>query len=151
MRVDLAGVGRNLQDRYEIGVVNRMSRPWHVLSGARFAKGDRLFREWSRHRSGMYVSNGAALAVSLRSQPQRPVPDLFCMALLARFEGYFPGYSRDIAAHHDYLTWVVLKAHTDNRAGEVTLRSADPRDTPLVNFRYFEEGSDTTGDDLRPW
>jgi choline dehydrogenase len=149
VRVDLPGVGRNLQDRYEIGVVNRMSQPWHVLSGARFDKDDKLFGEWSRHRTGMYVSNGAALAVSLRSQPQRRVPDLFCMALLARFEGYFPGYSRDIAAYHDYLTWVVLKAHTDNRAGEVTLRSADPRDTPLVNFHYFEEGSDATGEDLQ--
>ena len=149
MRVDLAGVGRNLQDRYEIGVVNRMSRPWRVLSGARFEKDDKLFNEWSRDRTGMYVSNGAALAVSLRSQPRRRVPDLFCMALLARFKGYFPGYSRDIPAHHDYLTWVVLKAHTNNRAGEVALRSADPRDTPLVNSRYFEEGSDTTGEDLQ--
>ena len=97
VRVDLPGVGRNLQDRYEIGVVNRMSRPWRVLKGARFATDDRLFSEWSRHRTGMYASNGAALAVSLRSQPDRPLPDLFCMALLARFEGYFPGYSRDIA------------------------------------------------------
>jgi choline dehydrogenase len=44
---------------------------------------------------------------------------------------------------------VVLKAHTNNRSGEVTLRSADPREPPLVNFRYFEEGSDTTGEDLR--
>jgi choline dehydrogenase len=149
VRVDLPGVGRNLQDRYEIGVVNRMSQRWHVLNGARFDKDDKLYGEWSRHRTGMYVSNGAALAVSLRSQSGRPVPDLFCMALLARFEGYFPGYSRDIAAYHDYLTWVVLKAHTDNRAGEVTLRSADPRDTPLVNFHYFEEGSDATGDDLQ--
>jgi choline dehydrogenase len=148
MRVDLGGVGRNLQDRYEIGVVNRMSRPWCVLSGARFDKNDKLFSEWSRHRTGMYVSNGAALAVSLPSQPHRHVPDLFCMALLVRFNGYYPGYSRDVTAHHDYLTWVVLKAHTNNRAGEVTLRSADPRDTPLVNFRYFEEGSDATGEDL---
>ena len=41
------------------------------------------------------------------------------MALLAQFEGYFPGYSRVIAEHHDYLTWAVLKAHTNNRAGEV--------------------------------
>jgi choline dehydrogenase-like flavoprotein len=31
----------------------------------------------------------------------------------------------------------------------VSLRSADPRDTPAVNFRYFEEGDDTEGDDLR--
>src|SRR5205823_4764959 len=37
----LDGVGKNLQDRYEVGVVNRMSFPaWKVLEGARFAKGD---------------------------------------------------------------------------------------------------------------
>ena len=96
----------------------------------------------------MYISNGSAIAVIRRSTPQEPFPDLFCMALLARFYGYFPGYSRQITDHHDYLTWVILKAHTHNRAGTVTLRSADPRDTPLVNFRYFEEGDDPGGDDL---
>jgi len=37
---------------------------------------------------------------------------------------------------------VVLKAHTANRAGQVTLRSADPRDMPLVDFHYFEQGAD---------
>ena len=148
VRVPLPGVGRNLQDRYEIGVVNRMAKPWRVLDGASFARGDPLFAEWSRHRTGMYVSNGAALAVSLRSRPEMAVPDLFCMALLAKFTGYFPGYARIIAEKHDYLTWAVLKAHTNNRVGAVTLRSVDPRDTPLVNFRYFEEGSDASGDDL---
>ena len=71
------------------------------------------------------------------------------MALLARFAGYYPGYSREIAAKHDYLTWAILKAHTANRAGSVILRSADPRDAPAVNFRYFEEGDDAAGDDLR--
>ena len=49
----------------------------------------------------------------------------------------------------NYLTWAILKAHTRNRAGELVLRSADPRDTPLINFHYFEEGSDTEGEDLR--
>ena len=28
------------------------------------------------------------------------------------------------------------------------LRSDDPRDVPHVNFRYFEEGNDASGDDL---
>ena len=32
--------------------------------------------------------------------------------LLARFEGYFPGYSKLISGDHDYLSWVILKAHT---------------------------------------
>jgi choline dehydrogenase-like flavoprotein len=41
-----------------------------------------------------------------------------------------------------------LKAHTENRAGDVSLRSADPRDPPKVAFRYFEEGSDQAGQDL---
>jgi choline dehydrogenase-like flavoprotein len=120
-----------------------------VLQGSDFTRNDPVFADWSRDRSGMYVSNGAALAVSLRSQPTLDVPDLFCMALLAKFKGYFPGYSRLIAEQHNYLSWAVLKAHTNNRAGEVTLRSADPRDMPLVNFHYFDEGSDAAGEDLR--
>lgn len=146
LRLELPGVGRNLQDRYEVGVVNRLRRPWRALSGARFDPDDPVYREWSNKREGMYISNGAALAVSLPSAPGRDPPDLFCMALLAKFDGYYPGYSGEVAAHHDYLTWAILKAHTANRAGRVTLRSADPRDTPLVEFRYFEEGGE---EDLR--
>jgi choline dehydrogenase-like flavoprotein len=149
VRVDLPGVGHNLQDRYEIGVVNRLKRPWAVLDGARFERDDRLYREWRERRAGMYVSNGAAIALAQRSAPEKPNPDLFLMALLARFSGYYPGYSREIVEHHDYLTWAILKAHTANRAGSVILRSADPRDTPEVNFRYFDEGDDGAGDDLR--
>ena len=77
-----------------------------------------------------------------RSPVAGEIPDLFCMSLLARFSGYFPNYSAQFADHLNYLTWVVLKAHTRNRAGEVALRSSDPRDTPLINFRYFEEGGE---------
>jgi choline dehydrogenase len=148
VRVELPGVGKNLQDRYEVGVVNRMSRDWDGLVGARFREGDPQYRDWADDREGMYITNGSALVVIKRSVPARPLPDLFCMAVLANFRGYFPGYSRLIAERHDYLTWTVLKAHTENRAGEVTLRSADPRDPPDINFKYFEEGSDATGEDL---
>jgi choline dehydrogenase-like flavoprotein len=64
------------------------------------------------------------------------------MSLLARFTGYYPNYSRGFATEGDYLTWVVLKAHTRNRAGSVTLQSSDPRDKPLIDFNYFSEGGD---------
>jgi choline dehydrogenase-like flavoprotein len=76
------------------------------------------------------------------------VPDLFLLGLVGRFEGYFPKYSELIARHHDYLSWVVLKAHTVNSAGTVTLRSNDPRDVPQIDFRYFEEGNDKASEDL---
>lgn len=148
VRVDLPGVGRNLQDRYEVGVVNRMSGDWEVLKGAKFAKGDPQYQEWARSRSGVYATNGAMLAAVKRSAPGHPLPDLFCFALLGLFKGYFPGYSQLFPQHLNYMTWAILKAHTLNRAGEVTLRSADPRDVPEINFHYFEEGSDENGDDL---
>ena len=152
LRVDLQGVGRNLQDRYEVAVTHRMREPWEVLQGARFDRDDTLWRHWHNGEQGMYASNGAALGVVQRSQGARRNghdPDLFCMALLARFEGYFSGFSGWIRDHQDYLTWAVLKAHTANRAGRVRLRSADPRDTPLVDFSYFEEGDDKAGADLQ--
>ena len=149
LRVELPGVGKNLQDRYEVGVVNRMNFDhWWVLDKSRFSAGDPQYQEWDRSRSGVYATNGAVLGVVKRSAPQRPVPDLFCFALLGLFKGYFPQYSKLLAEKLNYLTWCILKAHTQNRAGEVTLRSADPLDTPSVNFRYFDEGSDTANEDL---
>jgi choline dehydrogenase len=149
VRVDLPGVGKNLQDRYEVGVVNRMNfERWNVFEGVTFSRGDPAYRQWAERREGVYTSNGAVLAAILKSRPERPVPDLFCFALVGHFDGYFPGYSSLAVTKPNYLTWAILKAHTENRAGEVVLRSTDPRDPPLINFRYFEEGSDTTGEDL---
>ena len=51
-----------------------------------------------------------------------------------------PGYLADLAKHHNYLTWVVLKGHTDNTGGRVTLRSADPRDRPEVQLPLLRRG-----------
>jgi choline dehydrogenase-like flavoprotein len=149
LKVELPGVGKNLQDRYEVGVVNRMSfERWNVLEGVTFSHGDQAYRDWAEKREGLYTSNGAVLAAIFKSQAERPLPDLFCFALVGLFGGYFPGYSSLAVTKPNYLTWAILKAHTENRAGEVVLRSADPRDTPLINFHYFEEGSDKTGEDL---
>jgi choline dehydrogenase len=148
-RVDLPGVGGNLQDRYEVGVVNRMATPWKALIGASFTRNDPLFAEWMRRGKGMYGSNGVAIAVTRRSRTSKPLPDLFLMALLARFGGYRPGYSTDVARYHDALTWAVLMSHTANRAGRVSLVSADPMATPDVSFNYFDTGNDPGDKDLQ--
>jgi choline dehydrogenase-like flavoprotein len=143
LRVDLPGVGKNLQDRYEIGIVHRMNfTEWDIYKGVEFARGDPQFAQWQRCRSGVYATNGSVLAIFRRSPVAAGPPDLFCMALLTDFQGYYPNYSRAFREKLNYITWVVLKAHTRNRAGEVTLRSADPRDTPHIDFRYFAEGSE---------
>jgi choline dehydrogenase len=69
-----------------------------------------------------------------------------CVSQHAR---YFPGYSRAIAEHRNRLTWAILKAHTLNRAGVVTLHSADPTEPPCVDFRYFDTADDPNHSDLR--
>jgi choline dehydrogenase-like flavoprotein len=149
VRFDLPGVGQNLQDRYEVGVVNRMNfSEWHVLRGARFAKGDAQYGRWSGRHGGVYATNGFVMATIKRSSPAQRVPDLFCFAMLSKFSGYFPNYSKVVAESLNYLTWAVLKGYTNNRKGEVTLRSANPRERPDINFRYFEEGGSGHEEDL---
>lgn len=148
VEVDLPGVGANLQDRYEVGVVNRVRDDWEVLKCAKYAKGDPQYRMWESTREGVYGSNGAVLAVIRRSADERPVPDLFCFAVLTDFRGYVPGYSKTIVERLNCLTWAVLKAHTNNRAGEVRLKSADPRERPSINFKYFVEGDPDDDQDL---
>jgi choline dehydrogenase-like flavoprotein len=149
VKVELRGVGKNLQDRYEVGVVNRMAfEQWHIFQGAKFDTSDPQFRQWSDNRKGPYITNGAVISLFKRSAPVRPLPDLYCVAFLGNFQGYFPNYSDVFARSLNYLTWAVLKAHTNNRAGEVTLRSSNPLDTPQINFHYFDEGTADANQDL---
>jgi choline dehydrogenase len=143
----LPGVGRNLQDRYEISVVNRVDPPWQMLRRASYTVGDPPYRQWRRWRSGPYTSNGLMFSAIFPSRTDQERPDLCCFTLLADFRGYYPGYSEQVKKR-DYLTWTVLKAYTQNNAGTVRLRSADPCEPPDINFRYLQEGNGSAEDDL---
>jgi choline dehydrogenase len=153
LRVDLPGVGQNLQDRYEIAVVNRLKSDFGLLKNATFdapaagAAPDPVFAEWLAGK-GVYTTNGAVISVISKSAASRPEPDLFLFGLAGLFKGYFPGYSKLFREHKDYFTWGILKAHTNNTAGEVTLRSNDPLDVPQIDFKYFDEGNDASKEDL---
>jgi choline dehydrogenase len=154
VRADLPGVGQNLQDRYEVAVVNRLRRDIGLLKDATFevpAAGgpppDPIFAQWLLGK-GLYTTNGTVISVITRSAPARPEPDLFLFGLAGLFRGYFPGYSQLFREHKDYFSWCILKAHTNNTAGQVTLRSPDPLEVPRIDFHYFDEGNDASGDDL---
>jgi len=151
--VDLPGVGENLQDRYEIGVVSAVEDDFALLAEGTFAPPeqgqpvDPCFQAYLDGK-GVYTSNGAVVCLILRSEPDLADPDLFIFGFPGDFRGYHPGYSRRVLAKRNRFTWVVLKGHTTNNSGRVRLRSSDPRDMPDVNFHYFKEGSDQAGRDL---
>jgi choline dehydrogenase len=65
------------------------------------------------------------------------------------FRGYFKGYTRTIAPNARTFTWGILKAHTRNIAGTVTLRSANPLERPEINFRFFHEGTTANAADVK--
>lgn len=149
VRTELPGVGKNLHDRYEVSVVAELEEDYGVFDGSPLdipgegEEGDDLFREWQDAADGPYTTNGSLAALFARSSVSRTEPaDLIVFALPIDFRGYYPGYSRDAVRPHNRLSLVVLKAHTANRAGTVTLSSSDPRDVPSIEFRYFDEGSE---------
>ncbi|MFL5088395.1 MAG: GMC family oxidoreductase [Xanthobacteraceae bacterium] len=142
----LPGVGKNLQDRYEVGVVHKMEAEFEILKNATFTQHDPEFREWLGGR-GLYASNGALVTIIKRSSQCQPDPDLHIFAVPGYFAGYRPRYSEH-TRRKNYFTWVILKGHTKNAGGWVRLRSADPCEPPEINFRYFDEGTDHGQDDL---
>jgi choline dehydrogenase len=174
----LPGVGCNLQDRYEIGVVcefqsDEKFKGFTVLQGSTFhAPGDGCGKdkkpapgqlpepdaglvEWFDHR-GVYASNGVAMIIIKRSaQAEKEngtyVPDLFIFGLPGYFKGYYKGYSCHIQSeerngerveNHRRFTWAILKGRTRNRKGVVRLRSANPLDRPVIDFHYFDQGTE---------
>lgn len=153
VRQDLPGVGHNLQDRYEVGVVSRAKKEFDLLGEATFKgpptvkeKGDPLFEEWREGKGeGLYATNGAVLGFIKRSSvAEHGEPDLFIFGVPGPFVGYSTGWSSAaVARPYDKWTWLLLKAHTRSR-GEVKLRTTDPLDPPHVDFKYFER--DATGE-----
>lgn len=150
--VDLPGVGANLQDRYEVPVVMKLKGgDTNPLWGrCTFQEGDPAMESYASGRwidekgvehpfSGPYAGNNLLGTRIAKSSVAKGPPDLFFVGLPIAFIGYFPGFSTQPATNH--FSWNVLKAHTENTAGTVTLRSADPTEVPEIVFRFFDEGN----------
>jgi choline dehydrogenase-like flavoprotein len=145
INVALRGVGRNLQDRLEVGVVHRMHDDFAILKHADLKPHDREFADW-RNGHGLYATNGVVAAMLKRSNLGEPDPDLFVFGIPGHFSGYKPGYSK-WGVEKNYFSWCILKGHTKNRAGRVQLASADPRDPPTINLNYFDPATPGVGED----
>jgi choline dehydrogenase len=183
---NLEGVGTNLQDRYEVGVITSTGKDFSILDNCTFGISqnrshlsmemrtgrfgipipvpvmaeetveDPCLTQW-KSGTGPYMTNGAVTAVVKRSSVETAEsnPDLIIFCLPGAFKGYYRGYSDEVfkkaggAPDKTRYTWAILKGHTRNSAGTVTLRNANPWDTPEINFRYFDEGTPDGGKDLQ--
>lgn len=151
MRVNLPGVGRNLQDRLETGVVCKIPFTPNLYDGCTWgADGDPCFVEFEKGSpDGRYRAHLARQMYMIkRSDPTRSVPNLVTFGFIGEFRGYYHP-SRAPILPKDTFTWFTLSGHTRNTGGTVTLKSDSPRDTPEIYFNNFEDGNDTAGEDLK--
>ncbi|KAI0097368.1 choline dehydrogenase [Nemania sp. FL0031] len=147
---DLPGVGTNLQDRLEVSVNGQFPTNFTRILDCTFL----AIPEdpcWDSYASttnkaaekGAYASSGnyfGAFWVSPYSEDGEQ--DLWIGGFPGTFNGFYPGYSSNAATatFKNYWSWLILKAHTRNRAGTVQLQSANPRDVPLITFHSLYEG-----------
>ncbi|KAF2278039.1 alcohol dehydrogenase [Westerdykella ornata] len=112
--VDLPGVGARMADNYETSLISLASRDLINTSG----------------------THAVMLKSSVAAGRERDLY-LFCGAF--SFEGYWPGFPTDYGKSQYECAVVYIPSRN---AGSVLLRSSNPRDTPEINFRFYENGGD---------
>lgn len=149
--VDLPGVGTNMQDRYEATVIGKANSDFVITSKCTFLQTmpDPCLEAYQSGigpiTKGVYGTNGIAVAITMKSSVAQDEPDLLISGAPAKFKGYFPGYAADSLADAQHWAWIILKAHSRNNAGTVTLKSTDPRDMPQIDFNYYDTGVTASG------
>ena len=121
VRVDLPGVGANLADNYEGSVISLASRV-PLNSPPAFPQG-----------------SGALYHVFLKTSVAEH-RDIHMWCGLFSFEGYWPGYPKDYGPKQFECAFVHMNPRSQE--GSVLLKSANPQDTPDINLKFFEKGSE---------
>ena len=140
--VDLPGLGTNLQDTYEYPVIHRAAQEISAFKNSQLSfAGDPLLNRWVQNGVGPCKSDGDSMVIKKQSVVSKDGEQDLCLFGGAKsFYGYYPGYSKVFSASFNRWSWNIIKVHPrKSHAGTVTLRSADPRDMPEVNFRFFDK------------
>ncbi|KAJ2979569.1 hypothetical protein NQ176_g3172 [Zarea fungicola] len=151
--VDLPAVGKYMSDNYEGGITVEAHTPWenNPAADCKFelnsalnstATEDPCLTMWQNDGVGPYGEGGATLAMWFRSSAStNNDSDIFLFgAPGVDFRGFFPGYADAVVSvPNTTFFWSIVKMQARNAAGTLTLRSANPRDTPIINFNFFEE------------
>ena len=147
--IPLPGVGKNLQDRYEVGVVSELGRDLALTKDCTFGgPGDPCLKDYVVNpEKSVYSLNGVLISLVRRSSWGKSDPDICIFGLPGHFAGYYPGYAKNVFNSRQF-SWAVLKGHTHNTGGRVRLKSANAFDTPEINFNFFDEGNGNWEDDL---
>jgi choline dehydrogenase len=140
--VDLPGVGLNLQDNTEIGYNIRAQQNFTTLApDCTFGTpGDPCLEAWMNRGQGPYAQGLLDSIMFKSSHAAYDERDIFMFNFPGATRGFWPA-SATVQLPPDPPTtfaFSLVKIHVQGRLGTVKLRSADPQDTPDINFRFYE-------------
>jgi choline dehydrogenase len=132
----LKGVGRNLQDHFNVNVSYECPQPITGYSARRGFRRYLLALNYLLRKQGLGRHNFLEAGAFLKSRPELDRPDLQLHVVLA--------ITRDhgkVSIDKDGFTLYVCQLRPESR-GEVRLRSPDPFDTPAISPNYLATEGD---------
>lgn len=133
---DAPGVGRDLQDHLDLVIRHACRQP--VSLGRRLTPLGKaaIAAEWLLFKSGVGASNIWETGCFFRTSPSVAYPDM-----QHHFAPLLTGAGGDLEQNADGFQVHLSQLRPLSR-GRVRLRSADPRDKPLVRFNHLQEPAD---------
>ncbi len=133
---DRAGVGQNLQDHLELYIQQAAIQPVSLFKYWNLWGKAMIGAQWLFTGTGLGASNQFESAGFIRSQAGVDYPDIqfHFLPLAVRYDGKVAAQGHGYQAHVGPMRSV--------SRGAVTLRSADPADSPKILFNYMSDQSD---------
>ena len=137
--VDLPGVGKNLVE-HPFLFLGWKTRVGTYRDKLRLDRAALLVLQWFFFRTGAFATNGTGANVFVRTEPHLDRPDMqyTCVSVeLSSNDIWFP-----FVRKADRMLRCGISMIREDSRGEITLRSADPRDPPRILFNLFRERAD---------
>lgn len=133
---DRPGVGQNLQDHLEVYIQQECTQPITLYSKLNLFSKAMIGAQWLFFKSGDGATNHFESAAFVRSKAGVEYPDIqyHFLPVAIRYDGKAAAESHGFQAH-------VGPMRSKSR-GSVTLRSANPRDKPRIQFNYMSHEDD---------
>ena len=133
---DRPGVGENLQDHLELYLQKECLQPITLYSKLNLFSKGLIGAEWLFFKSGIGASNQFESCAFIRSKPGVKWPDIqyHFLPVAIRYDG------KAAAQCHGFQTHV--GPMRSKSRGHVRLRSADPKDKPVIRFNYMSKPED---------
>ncbi|QTN98430.1 choline dehydrogenase [Brucella sp. 458] len=138
---DRPGVGQNLQDHLEVYIQQECTQPITLYSKLNLFSKAKIGVEWLLFKTGDGATNHFESAAFVRSKAGVEYPDIqyHFLPVAIRYDGKAAAETHGFQAH-------VGPMRSKSR-GSVTLRSANPREKPVIKFNYMSHEDDW--DDFR--